>query len=244
MAITNLKYKDSNNFYQFLLLLSGDISLNPGPVQIYPTVNVNIWKSLNKKGLHFLHININSLLPKTDELKCIANKTKSTIIGIIESKPDHTVPDLEVNLPGHDILRCDRNRNGNCVACYIRKDLYFNTRAWNCKGIKNIIFDILLPKSKLITIGVFYRPPNQANFMELIVKSFSLLNLKDNEIYLLGDFNINFLQNGNHILNRKRLAACQGPVHTLINKYQEFCQIFSLKQLIICPTRVTCNTLL
>ena len=38
------------------------------------------------------------------------------------------------------------------------------------------------------------------------------------------------------------MAACQGPVHTLINKYQEFCQIFSLKQLITCPIRVTCNT--
>ena len=68
--------------------------------------------------------------------------------------------------------------------------------------------------------------------MELIVKSFYLLNLKDNEIYLLCDFNINLLQNGNYILNRKGMAVCQGAVHTLINKYQEFCQIFSLKQLI------------
>ena len=69
--------------------------------------------------------------------------------------------------------------------------------------------------------------------MELIVKSFSLLNLKDSEIYLLGDFNINLLQNRNYILNRKGIAVCQGAVNTLINKYQEFCQIFSLKQLII-----------
>ena len=50
------------------------------------------------------------------------------------------------------------------------------------------------------------------------------------------------MENGNCILNRKGLAACQGPVHTLINKYQEFCQVFSLKQLITYPTRVTCNT--
>ena len=78
--------------------------------------------------------------------------------------------------------------------------------------------------------------------MELIVKSFSLLNLKDNEIYLLGDFNTNLLQNGNYILNRKGWAACPGPVHVLINKYQEFCQLFSLKQSITCPTCVTCNT--
>ena len=161
-----------------------------------------------KKSLHFL--NINSLLPKIDELKYIANQAKVVIIGIVESKLDHTVPDLEVNLPGYDILWCDRNRNGGGVACYIRKYLCFNTRPLNCKEIENIIFDILLPKSKPITIGVFYRPPNQANFMELIVKSFSLLNLKDDEIYLLGDFNINLLQNGNYILN-----------NSLINKYQD-----------------------
>ena len=96
-----------------------------------------------------------------------------------------------------------------------------------------------MPKSKPITIGVFCRPPNQANFMELIVKSFSLLNLKDNEIYLLGDFNITLLQNGNYILNTKGMAACQGAVHTLINKYQEL--ITCLKQLITCLTRVRCN---
>ena len=226
LAIANLKYRNYNSFYQFLLLLSGDVSLNPGPFQIFPPVNVNIWEPFNKKGLHFLHISINSLLPKIDELKCIANKTKAAIIGITESKLDHTVPDLEVNLPGYDILRCGRNRNGGGVACYIRKDLCFHTRALNCKEIENTIFDILLPKSKPINIGVFYRPPNQANFMELIVKSFSLLNLKDNEIYLLGDFNINLLQNGNYILNKKGMAVCQGAVHTLINKYQEFCKYF------------------
>ena len=56
--------------------------------------------------------------------------------------------------------------------------------------------------------------------MELIVKTFSLLNLKNYEIYLFGDFNINLLQKGNYILNRKGMAVCQGPVHTLINKYQ------------------------
>ena len=94
-----------------------------------------------------------------------------------------------------------------------------------------------MPKLKPITIGAFYRSPNQADFMELIVKGFSHLNLKDNEICFLGDFNIDLLQNGNYIFNGKGMDACQGPVYTFINKYQEFCQIFSLKQLITCPLR-------
>ena len=73
----------------------------------------------------------------------------------------------------------------------MRKDLCFNKRTLHCKEIENLVFDILLPKIKPITRGVFYRPPNQADFMNLIVEKFSNLNLTDNEIYLLCDFNIN-----------------------------------------------------
>ena len=57
-----------------------------------------------QKSLHFLYININSLLSNKDETGCIANKTKAVITGITESKLDHAVPDSEVNLPGY-ILR-------------------------------------------------------------------------------------------------------------------------------------------
>ena len=76
--------------------------------------------------------------------------------------------------------------------------------------------------------------------MELLVKSFFPLNLKDNEIYCLSDFNINLLQNGNYISNTKGMAACQGPVHTLINEYQEFCQIF-VKYFFSLNLTYTCN---
>ena len=78
--------------------------------------------------------------------------------------------------------------------------------------------------------------------MDLMVEKFSNLNLKDNEIYLLGDFNINLFQNGKCILNGKGSTTFQGSVHTMINRYREFCQIHSLKQLITCPTGVACNT--
>ena len=56
LAVTNLKYKNYTNFYKFLLLLSGDVSLNPGPIQRSPDISSTIWESLNKKGLYFLHI--------------------------------------------------------------------------------------------------------------------------------------------------------------------------------------------
>ena len=47
------------NYYIFLLLLSGDIHPNPGPLA---TQLDDSWKSFDKSGLHILHLNINSLL--------------------------------------------------------------------------------------------------------------------------------------------------------------------------------------
>ena len=139
---------------------------------------------------------MNSLLLKTDEIRCIANKTKAAIIGITESKPDHTVPDLEVNFPEYHILWCHRNRKGGGNTCYIKKDLCFNTITLHYKELEHLVCDILLPKSKPIFIGVFCRPPNQAEFDDLMVEKVSNWNVNYNEIYLLGDFNINLFQNG------------------------------------------------
>ena len=79
LAVTNLKYKNYTNIYKFLLLLSGDVSLNTGPVQRSPDISSTIWETLNEKALHFLHIRINSLLLKKDEIRCVANKTKAAI---------------------------------------------------------------------------------------------------------------------------------------------------------------------
>ena len=49
---------------KLLLLLSWDIELNPGPPQVS-----NIWTHFTNKGLHFIYLNINSILPKIEELR-------------------------------------------------------------------------------------------------------------------------------------------------------------------------------
>ena len=78
-AISVLKYKNYSKFYQ-MLLLSGDRSLNPGPTP--NSVSQSFWKLFENKALRFLHLNINSILSKLDELKMIAGNTKAAIIGI------------------------------------------------------------------------------------------------------------------------------------------------------------------
>ena len=63
------------------LLLSGGIKLNPGPVARHQ-LNDPKFEILNNKGLHLIHLNINSLLPKIDELRNIAEITETESVGV------------------------------------------------------------------------------------------------------------------------------------------------------------------
>ena len=126
------------------------------------------FEPFRKRDLHFLHINVNILLSKIDELRDIVGHTKPAILGITESKLDGSVTNQEVHISGYNILRNDRNRNGGGVACYNRSDLCFNSRNIFSDSIEHIFFDLLIPKMKPTSIGIFYRPPNANNFLESI----------------------------------------------------------------------------
>ena len=67
-ALSKFKYRNKDSFLKLLLLLSGDISLNPGPSRMNQTSGNNEWDVVKARGLHFIHSNINSLLPKIEEL--------------------------------------------------------------------------------------------------------------------------------------------------------------------------------
>ena len=139
-----------------------------------------------------MRLNINSLLNKIDELRYIARSSNAAVIGITETKLDNTVYDSEVTVDGYNIVRNDRNRNGGGVACYIRNNNYFNMKTCISDNIENILIDLLFPKTKPISVGIIYKPASQSQFLQQMITEFEALDL-DNEIYVLGDFNINLL---------------------------------------------------
>ena len=96
-----------------------------------------------------IHININSLLPKLEEDRNFLTKVKPSIFGISESKLDDSISNSEIKIHGYVVIRSDRNRHGGGVACYIKKELCFAIQNVLSKSIAGIIFDILLPKTKL-----------------------------------------------------------------------------------------------
>ena len=129
-----------------------------------------------------------------------------------------------------NLIRSDRNRHGGGVACYVRNDISFNIRSDFSDEIENIVFDMLLPKTKPILVGFLYRPPDQSKFLDKLSTAISRSNTFDNqEVYILGDLNINLINKQKHIPNG-------------IKRYKEFCSLYGLEQLISTPTRVTKNS--
>ena len=120
-------------------------------------------------------------MPKIDELRHIAKTSKVSVIGITETKLDESVLNNEVSIEGYDILRLDRNRHGGGVACYIRNDISFNQLNIFSNEVENIFFDILLPNLHSITVGIFYRAPNQSKFLENVSSDFIKLDTEKKE---------------------------------------------------------------
>ena len=121
------------------------------------------------------------------------------------------------------------------------QDLYFNLRSTAMGDIEGIFFDILLPKTKPIFVGIIYRPPNSINFLECFNKHLGDINL-DNERFLLGDFDINLLHNGKYILKENQAMQNRIPGTSLVSQYKLFCQRYSLEQIIRHTTRTTCSS--
>ena len=156
-SVSNLKYRNLNSYFHLLILLSGDISLNPRPTNWLKLQCLDEWNIFKSRGLHFIHLNINSLFPNIKELWIIAKSTNAAIPGISESKLDESVLEPETQIDDHKILRCDRNRHGGGVACCKRNDLSYNILSLFPCEIESIFLEILLPNSKQITVGTNYR---------------------------------------------------------------------------------------
>ena len=56
--------------------------------------------------------------------------------------------------------------------------------------------------TKLITIGIIYRPPNQPKFLDIFEENLPQVNISHREIYFPGEFNINFFENGKYVFDK------------------------------------------
>merc|ERR1712105_317566 len=106
---------------------------------------------------------------------------------------------------------------------YIRDDLAYNIcQDFNNSDLEDLWFEILLPKSKPLYVGICYRTNDNKKFVECLENTFTKLR-NDCDLLLLGDINICLLKNTN----------------ILCNEYKKLLRSFGCKQIIDRPTRIT-----
>ena len=94
-----------------------------------------------------MHLNINSLLPKIDELKEIVKIANPTVIGITETKLDNSIGDSEFSIDGYCAIWHDWNRKGRGVICYVTNKICYNNKNCISSEIENIFVKLLVPKT-------------------------------------------------------------------------------------------------
>ena len=95
--------------------------------------------------------------------------------------------------------------------------------------------------SKPVIVGTIYRPGSENNFLELLNSNANNINSVDNEIYILGDFNINLFLNDSYVLEKNNILNSKS-IPNDVKSYHEFCTFFGLKQLMKVPTRTTTSS--
>lgn len=189
-------------------------------------LSCNIPRVLMQKGLSFVHANMRSLIPKLPEVRILLSRTKTAVFAASETWLDASVKDAEVNIPGFNVIRHDRNRNGGGVALYIRDSIAFNPRPdLVVDGLEATWVELLLPKTKGILICAIYRPPADSTFVPRLEESLSRIGI-GTEFYILGDINIDFTQDNS----------------PLFKSYKGTLDFFNCSQLIAQPTRITPTT--
>ena len=182
-ALYKVHLNKYESYFKFILLLSGDINLNFGPTalkrnyilrELIPFHNCSFsteqmdyqfdplsvvsnyaWNIFQKRGMHFIHLNINSILPKIDEICYIAKLTNATVIGLSETKLDNTVLSSELEIEGYDLVISDRSRGGEGVACFVKNSISYNRKPNLCINTENIFIEVFLPKSKPALTGIY-----------------------------------------------------------------------------------------
>ena len=195
------------------------------------------------KGLKIAHLNVRSLIDKIDCIRIMLADEPIDIFCLSETwaTANHTTQLL--NVDGYSLVLKNRQtktgtgatKRGGGIAYYVRDNVNFTVRTLpqmdvSDQHIECTWFDVNVKHSRAITVGLIYRPPSGSvdNFLKVTYESMDSLP-PNNEIILIGDFNINYAKNDGASRKLKQLSKER-----------------SIKQIISEPTRSSvhgCSTI-
>ena len=210
-----------------LIVLCGDVEVNPGPDSVDGGTDSSLNSTISSfeflsNHLSIFHLNIQSIIPKLDLIKCEVEAYDVIVFSESWLKPEVKNESLSIKnfLPPFRTDRCDRPGGG--VIVYVRDTFSCKRRTdLELRGLEAVWIEIRV-KSRKMLIGGFYRPPNSNTaYFDLITESVDrAYDTNITDIYILGDFNYNLSSN-----NR--------------NKVTELIQTYNLHQLINVNTHFT-----
>ena len=181
-----------------LLQIAGDIKPNPGPEN-----NQGKFRPINfpEKGLRIGQWNVNCLTDtKFEQIKLLLLSANSVdVLFLIETFLKPTSPDCIYEIPGYCLFRKDRHgsKHSGRIIAYSSQNLDVKRAEELEEDDLEIIWLNVNPfnSKRTLLCGAMYRPPstNAATDtrLELNIES---AYLKNKEIHILGDFNIDYLK--------------------------------------------------
>lgn len=212
----NISFKSCFSFFcKLLLLISGDIELNPGPINSSDTLSV-------------IHVNARSLRNKIDLFEAECNDfdivtVSETWLADRPTTDRDTDTTLSIHLTNFHAPVClhrpDDPHGG--VAIYVKNSLFLKPRPdLQVTGLEAVWVETKLNHESIL-IGSFYRPSGaKVEYWNLVNESIDKANNQFKKFLVLGDFNEDWFSNpSKHLLN--------------------ILHVYNLHQLINTPTRIT-----
>ena len=177
-------------------------------------MTISIVDFVKQKGFHCAHLNVRSLFNKFDLFTQMVEECNGLlhVLGLSETWLSNGIPDEYLNIKGYQLIRNDRtwgdpNINGNIkrgggVCLYIKEQVIWSDQKYkhlnrSVPYIESQWIEIINPNSKNIIITNMYRPPDGdiSDFITTLETAMENLDFTKNEIFLMGDFNIDYLDN-------------------------------------------------
>ena len=180
------------------------------------------------KGLNIMYLNIHYLYSKLDELKILlSQKNEIDIICLCETSLNDQFSNDELRLENYQLFRKDRKTNGGGLAIYVKESLRVSVREdLQVEGVESIWLEVKHKAQKSFLLGCTYRPPSSSqSWVDDFEVIFEQIDTEDKEIIMLGDFNLNMLDNSN-----------------IVNNWLQLTDSVNLTQIVDSPTRVTATS--
>ena len=135
-----------------LILLAGDVSLNPGP-------GAN--RLPRARGFTVGHLNARSMVNKMDDITLLIQDKSFDTFTVSETWLNPAILDSEVNLSGYTLVRHDRsNKRGGGTAIFIRDGIPYKHRTdlSDCNA-ETCWIEVNRAKCKKLFVCCAYRPP-------------------------------------------------------------------------------------